>query len=112
VAEGGERPADGRGTDPGAESGFLADGCSGSPRFGSASIEQPTPVPVPPEALAEMEAEAFHDVAQIAKLHQERLPDASTLKPLLDELATSLSQDAARLRLVSSVGSDQAAASS
>ncbi len=37
-----DRPVDGGGIESGAEGGLLADGCSGSPRLGSASIEQPT----------------------------------------------------------------------
>jgi hypothetical protein len=54
----------------------------------------------------ELEVEACRDVAQIARLHAERLPDGSELKPLLAELATSFSDDAARLRLVSSEDSE------
>jgi hypothetical protein len=56
--------------------------------------------------LAEMEAESIRDVRQIAKLHAERLPVASTWKPLWEELATSLADDESRLPLVGSGGSD------
>lgn len=66
---------------------------------GPVSISQPEPLP--PGALAEMEAEALHDVAQIARLHHERLPVGSAAKSLLAELASSLLEDEAHLRLVS-----------
>lgn len=103
------RPVNGSGTESGAAGDFLADDRSASPGLGSASIEQPTPVSIPPEAVAEMEVEAIRDVGQIAKLHAERLPARSEWKAVLERLAISFSEDEARLQLVSSEDSGQAA---
>jgi hypothetical protein len=55
-----------------------------------------------------LEAEAIDNVALTARLHAERLPAASPWQGYFEELATSLTEDAARLRLVANVGSDPA----
>lgn len=57
-----------------------------------------------PSVIA-MEAEAVRDVAQIARLHAERLPASSPWQGLFSELAASLSADESRLRLAGSAGS-------
>lgn len=57
---------------------------------------------------AALELEAITEVGSVARRYAERLPADSPWQELLDDLATSLNADAARLRLVESPDSVRA----
>jgi hypothetical protein len=57
---------------------------------------------------AALELEAISEVASVAQRYVDRLPADSPWRDLLDDLATSLNADAARLPLVGSPDSARA----